>query len=792
MTTRPTIGAPRLAHRNSRGSHSALRAPIRALPAVAFAMVAACSAGQASSSGSEVAQGDGELERALAGNAALRAAVKSIDAGHPWQATVAVAPMLGQTPPSRAAVLIAACAAAAWDGWTEVEKLLATQTWLDSSFHGEAHELLARAALAANSSGAAVRHSVAAIRLANDPTTKAVRQVYLARALDRGDRPDSAGPLYAAATKQLPQIADWLALRAAGAERDVETRTRTYARVRSGVAKARVPWTEAQSRERFGDLAGAAERFSALGARVTALRMRLAMSSDSGDRIRIKDSLVAFLRGGEPTRDDARQVVQLLDASTLSLSPRDELEIARALSSVGPLSRAATGFDRANRAGILQPADRLHYALVLSRSNRTREALTQLDSIRAPASVAGQAAYQRARLSMSPSHGAVAIAALRAVADQFSSDTEIASSALYLLADLSTDAGNDDSAIAVYRELYRKYPASPRADDARFRAAILDFAHGRPRPAAIAFDSIVTGFPNSNERLAARYWSGRAWKVAGDGKKATGSWQAVIADQPMSYYAQASARRLNRAEWTPAAAPETFAAVPAVDSAFVRIALLQQLGMDAEVRFEYEALEARAASSKELALATANAFREHGEAPRAIRIANKLIEQGDRNALVYRLAFPLVDREELERQARAQHLDPALVAGLIKQESSFDPHALSAASARGLMQVLPSVGAEISRALHFPVWSPSLLYDPDVNLQLGSAHLAAATKQYGDVTRILAAYNAGDARVERWSKKTGTDDPELFAEQIPFVETRDYVRVVQRNREMYRMLYGLK
>jgi soluble lytic murein transglycosylase len=94
--------------------------------------------------------------------------------------------------------------------------------------------------------------------------------------------------------------------------------------------------------------------------------------------------------------------------------------------------------------------------------------------------------------------------------------------------------------------------------------------------------------------------------------------------------------------------------------------------------------------------------------------------------------------------------------------------------------------------LRFPVWSPALLYDADANLQLGTAHLAAATKQYGDVTRILAAYNAGDSRVDRWSRKTGANDPELFTEQIPFVETRDYVRVVQRNRDMYRLLYGLK
>jgi soluble lytic murein transglycosylase len=771
-----------------------LRPTAAALRTAHFALccaLLACSTTNTSTSNGDVLQSDGELERAMAANPTLREAVRSIDGGHPWKATVTVAPLIVQTPRNRAAVLVAARAAAAWEGWSEVEKLLASETWLDSSFGGEGRELLARANLAANSSASAIQNSEAAIQRATDSTSRAVRQIYLARALDRGDKPDSAAAVYAGASHHLPEIADWLALRAAGAEREADARMHAYAGVRSAVAKARVPWTEAQARERFGDLAGAAERFAALGARVATLRLRLAMASDSADRLRVKDSLIAFLRR-QPARDDARQVVQVLDGASLSLSPRDELEIARALSGPGPLPRAIIGFDDANRAGLLRPEDRLQYALVLSRSNRTRDAIAQLDSIREPAGVAGQAAYQRARITMGSLNGPVTIAALRSVADRFASDAEVAAPALYLLADLASDAGSDDSAIAAYRELYRKYPSNGRADDARFRTAILDLVHGRARPAAMAFDSIVSGFPSSNERTASRYWSGRAWKAAGDSKKAAASWGAVLADQPTSYYALASARRLNRAPWAPAASPEKFAPAPWVDSAFARIALLQRLGLDTEVRFELDGLEERAAASKESALAVANAFRSHGEAPRAIRLANKMIEQGDRDARVYRLAFPLVDRAELERQAKAQKLDAALVAGLIKQESAFDPHALSVANARGLMQVLPSVGAEIARSMRYPIWSPSLLYDPDVNLQLGAAHLAAATQQYGDLAHVLAAYNAGNTRVDRWSKKTGTDDAELFAEQIPFVETRDYVRAVQRNREMYKMLYGLR
>jgi soluble lytic murein transglycosylase len=108
------------------------------------------------------------------------------------------------------------------------------------------------------------------------------------------------------------------------------------------------------------------------------------------------------------------------------------------------------------------------------------------------------------------------------------------------------------------------------------------------------------------------------------------------------------------------------------------------------------------------------------------------------------------------------------------------------------MQVLPSVGEPVARSLAFPVWSPALLTDADANLQLGTAHLATYFKQYGAVPRVLAAYNAGGSRVTRWVTKSGMNDPELFAERVPFVETRDYVRLVQRNAAVYAALYDWK
>jgi soluble lytic murein transglycosylase len=92
--------------------------------------------------------------------------------------------------------------------------------------------------------------------------------------------------------------------------------------------------------------------------------------------------------------------------------------------------------------------------------------------------------------------------------------------------------------------------------------------------------------------------------------------------------------------------------------------------------------------------------------------------------------------------------------------------------------------------LNYPVWDPVLLYQPDVSIQLGAFHLRELLGRYDQRAHILAAYNAGSPRVDRWSKRIGVNDPEVFAEQISFVETRDYVRVIQRNEDIYRALYG--
>ncbi len=752
-------------------------------------LLGACSAGREASASGEVADPpDRELAQALERSDVLSAAQTAIDRGHPWQATRTIAPVL-RDPQKRtpAAVLIAARAAAGWDGWPEVEKLLASEAWIDTQFEGEGRELLARAALEKNADTAAVTQATLALRDAKTTQQRAVRSVYLARALERSNYFDSAAVMYLRAGDSLRSVRDWLALRAAGTQKDSAARARSYALVRSTVAKARVPWTEAQARERSQDALGAASRYASLGATVQSLRLRLSVAPDSSTRMTIRNELIAFIRSRSGTAD-ARTAVDVLDRGFTSLAPAEELVIARSTAASGPPARAVVAFERAlSQPNLVTPADRISYAQVLTRVNRSRDALAQLALVQGPLS--GQAAYQRARVFLTSGTADQTRAALRDVIARFPNDTSAATSALYLLADLSTDDGNDDQARSLYQQLYRSYPSSGRAAEARFRSGVITYVKGDSRAAAAAWDSVPALYPRSDDASAARYWAGRAYAAAGDDATARLRWRDAIGTTA-SYYGMLAAKRIGQSPWTPPARADAFQSYADIDSAFARIALLDKLGMDVESRFELDAIDEAAGTTPERIAATAHAMLEHDQSSRAIRLGQKLVDAGQRDARSYRLLYPLVDREQLARAAKANGLDPWLVAGLIRQESNFNPRAISAANARGLMQVLPSVGEEVARALRYPVWYPALLLDADANLELGTAHLAAYTKQYGPLPRVLAAYNAGGSRVTRWSSKAGMDDPELFAERIPYVETRDYVRIVQRNQAVYRSLYG--
>jgi soluble lytic murein transglycosylase len=582
-------------------------------------------------------------------------------------------------------------------------------------------------------------------------------------------------------------VADWLELRAAGATSDASRRQRAYDRIRIPVARARIGPSEAQARERWRDFAGAAKAYAELGEKAQTLRLELLAKPDSATRASVRARTFALL-AARPSANDARIAITLIDSSFAPLSPAENLVVARAANAAGLLPRAEAGFARADRN--LDAQSRYAYATVLSRLGRDVDAARQFARVPASSPLGAAAAYQRARSLLHAGQTSAGRAALRQVAKAFPRDTSVTAPALFLLADLATDDGRDADARTGFAEVARRFPTSDFAPASLFHAAIIAYSAGAIDAAAKDFDRLVERYPRSTDATAARYWSARARERMGDRKRASDLWREVMTTDPLSYYSLASARRSGTAPWKPTPVRDSIKHPPVLQQAADRAALLEVLGMGTEEGFEYDAI-ASVGSSPDSLLAAAEVLMERGETSRAMGLARRaLAASAPRDTRLFRLMYPLVYDDAIRAEAVAHRVDPALVAALIHQESSFNPRATSRAGAVGLMQVLPSVGASIAKAQGIASYERVLLYQPDVNVRLGMTHLDAMLRQYPHLEYALAAYNAGGAPVRRWRQKRGTDDPELFVERIPYAETRDYVRILIRNEAMYRALYS--
>jgi soluble lytic murein transglycosylase len=158
---------------------------------------------------------------------------------------------------------------------------------------------------------------------------------------------------------------------------------------------------------------------------------------------------------------------------------------------------------------------------------------------------------------------------------------------------------------------------------------------------------------------------------------------------------------------------------------------------------------------------------------------------------LWRILYPIEFEARLRTEAAATGLDPALVAALIWQESTFDPQAVSGAGARGLMQIMPRTGRELARNLGLK-YRIDMLHEPDRGLELGTRYLKRMIDGFGGrVDEALAAYNAGPSRVSTWARARPGQSAEEFIEGIPYQETRSYVMTILANREHYRRIYGL-
>jgi len=229
----------------------------------------------------------------------------------------------------------------------------------------------------------------------------------------------------------------------------------------------------------------------------------------------------------------------------------------------------------------------------------------------------------------------------------------------------------------------------------------------------------------------------------------------------------------------PAAAEPALADVLAGNAAFVRARELFFAGLTVDARREWR--EALKGASDELQIVAARLASHWGWHDRGIFALGAAGYYDD-----LEIRFPLAFREQLVSQARREHLDPAWVFAVTRQESAFTADARSPAGALGLMQIMPATGRQIARDLGSKLSSKSRLLDPALNLRYGTFYLRTLLDDLDNHPVLVnAAYNAGPHRVRAWLPEQGEMAADIWIETVPFRETRDYLKRVQAYTTIY-------
>lgn len=151
--------------------------------------------------------------------------------------------------------------------------------------------------------------------------------------------------------------------------------------------------------------------------------------------------------------------------------------------------------------------------------------------------------------------------------------------------------------------------------------------------------------------------------------------------------------------------------------------------------------------------------------------------------------YPIRFQEYVEYYADEYNLDKYLVYSVIKVESNFDPHALSNANARGLMQLMSKTAEECNQKGEFGYTIPADLYNSQKNIHLGCFYLSSLMDTYKDTELAITAYNGGTGNVSKWLEDNKLTDGMGGLSDIPYTETKQYVKKVIKTYEMYNKLY---
>ena len=364
-----------------------------------------------------------------------------------------------------------------------------------------------------------------------------------------------------------------------------------------------------------------------------------------------------------------------------------------------------------------------------------------------------------------------------------------------------------EKAVVAYQRVLDTFPNGKHAFNCEWRIAWVAYLDRHP-DADDRLTTFLMKYPVSSNSVDALYWLGRNAERAGNAARARSLYGKAAERFPQTYFGNAAAARLaklgpgeenppdvlEKIPPPPALRPMDEAIPVAAADRWARAQALRAIAFDSSAEQELKNAYF-ATSSPRFLLEAAQAAFDQGHYGAGMAYARIIVPNFDSRKVsdvpvaAWKALFPLPYEASLRREAAKNDFDPMFAAGLIRQESTFQADAVSHANAIGLMQVLPKTGKLLARQLKVR-YTKNKLFEPDFNIELGMVYISNLVRQTGALEYAAAAYNAGEDRIAAWKGERNYEEIPELVESIPFTETREYVQVVLRNTELYRMIYG--
>jgi soluble lytic murein transglycosylase len=554
----------------------------------------------------------------------------------------------------------------------------------------------------------------------------------------------------------------------------------------------------------------AAEKAIALGKgdageiQARALRAELALA-DGQNALAIEDLRFIVVRA--PASDEAKNAGTLLETLDAAhpLTGKERLQRAEKLVEAGRTDDALAELDRAEKAPSPAEADDVvwarAFALYKSRGRYEKAAAAFSKLAQKPGRKQAEALYYAARAASRADHDDEAASGYRAVARRFPT-SPWADESSYLAARLSFLHAAWSEAAASYAAYLRKFPSGKQHESAGYERALALLADGKYASARGELHALAQATTSGGEAARLRELEGLAASKAGDKDGAVALFTEVVRAQPLSWAATAARARLAKlgVDLPPALDPPEAGASEPVVAPLPPIALLyHRVGLDGDAETYLRAHEKEAVADlkgreKEALCAM------YGELGRAARLYRLGVEAVPSALLAkapsassewgWRCVYPRPYLERVHDIESRESLPKGLIYAVMRQESAFDPDAVSGARAVGLLQLMPDTAKRLAAEIGSP-FEERLLRTPAINLDLGGHYLSKLLHSFnGAVPMAAAAYNAGPRAVRRWLDRMKSLDTDLWVAMIPFEETRTYVSKVMSNLARYSYLEG--